>query len=222
MSAAATADGESSAVRKRRAVDRAVEVIGAGVQTATQRFHLAPAIDPGLSHVATGCTRTTARRALLARPAHARGRRCGGVADLVGAAGQPFAGAGWPCGPARFRRRASLRAGSVVPRRVGQSSVSFHDLALGSHRGGVHRGWIGHEGDAAPLAPGLSDDRSPRLARPRIDLQPPVAVQARVAAMQRLPPVAAGGRTHADWNQGVVRPGERRRFEWQLCEIQRP
>jgi len=40
--------------------------------------------------------------------------------------------------------------------------------------------------------------------------------------MQRLLPVAAGGRTHAAWHQAVIGPDDRRWLEWPLYEVLRP
>jgi hypothetical protein len=43
----------------------------------------------------------------------------------------------------------------------------------------------------------------------------------REAAVQRLPPLEAGGRTDADWHQAAVGSCYRRRLERPLFEVQR-
>ncbi len=54
----------------------------------------------------------------------------------------------------------------------------------------------------------------PELAARRIDVQR--------SAPQRLLTLAAGRRTHADWHQAVMGPGDRRWLEWRLYEVLRP
>lgn len=72
-----------------------------------------------------------------------------------------------------------------------------------------------------PAMPCCSRDTVARLVPSRDCRQSPEIIELQMTGVQRKEPVAAGGRTHAEWHEAVVGFDDRSDCERWLYEVQR-